>query len=148
MIWNDDWNFIKASWEELDPNVLQPEGEPVCLPHTWYEDGVYYRGDAAYQKAFDWQGKGEQRIFVRFHGVDKVCRVYLNGSLAGTHEGGYSIFCLELTPYLRQEGGNLLTVLVNNEAGKTVSPLSGDFTCFGGIYRKVELLVKNPAHFD
>lgn len=148
MIWNDDWNFIKASWEELDPNVLQPEGEPVCLPHTWYEDGVYYRGDAAYQKAFDWQGKGEQRIFIRFHGVDKVCRVYLNGSLAGTHEGGYSIFCLELTPYLRQEGGNLLTVLVNNEAGKTVSPLSGDFTCFGGIYRKVELLVKNPAHFD
>ena len=143
---NDNWMFAKCERAAVDP-AAPIAGECVTVPHTWYADGNYYQGDAVYQKHFTLTLRGGQHAFLRFDGVDKVCDVFLNGEAVGGHKGGYTRFALELTEALR-EGDNLLTVFVNNEKGQTVSPLSGDFTLFGGIYRKVELLVTEDAYFD
>ena len=143
--WNEDWRFCKCP--DILPDPAQPiEGEAITLPHTWYADEDYYRGDGIYQKRFYLQAAGE-KVFLRFHGVDKCCRIYLNGQEIAHHEGGYTIFAVELTDALAADGENLLSVLVNNEAGETVSPLSGDFACFGGIHRKVELIRTGSIHF-
>lgn len=145
--WNEHWKFKKCDWEDQNPALAMGQGEDVVLPHTWYEDGDYYRGSAVYQKNFQGSWNEKQKVFVKFHGVDKICRVFLNGELMGEHQGGYSMFTLELTSALK-EGNNLLTVYVNNENGSTVCPLSGDFTIFGGIHRKVELIVTELSCFD
>ena len=86
-------------------------------------------------------------MFLSFEGVDKSCRVYLNGAKAGEHQGAYSTFRMDITEALRN-GNNLLTVLVNNEKGTDVNPISGDFTLFGGIYRDVKLILTPEIHFD
>lgn len=144
--WNENWRFCKCPDVLPDP-ALPLEGEAVTLPHTWYTDDDYYRGNAVYQKQFFLTPAQDRQVFVRFHGVDKTCEVYLNGRKIGGHRGGYTIFALELTDDLATDGNNLLTVQVNNEVGETVSPLSGDFASFGGIHRKVELICTGVVHF-
>lgn len=146
--WNEGWRFAKLPWDEVRADVLMDGMEAVKLPHTWYVDGEYYRGDAVYQKAFVLHMEPGKKVFVQFHGVDKVCRVLLNGFFVGEHQGGYSIFTVELTPFLKDRQQNIVTVLVNNENGDRVCPLSGDFTIFGGIHRDVFLLVTDAVHFD
>lgn len=143
---NDGWRFKKGNCEA--PETFFPaDAEPVTLPHTWYEDGEYYQGDACYQKLFPWKKEPGKRVFLSFEGVDKSCRVYLNGAKAGEHQGAYSTFRMDITEALRN-GNNLLTVLVNNEKGTDVNPISGDFTLFGGIYRDVKLILTPEIHFD
>lgn len=143
--WNAGWRF--ATCEAWPDPATAIKGTPVTLPHTWYRDGAYYRGNAIYQKTFALPQATGRHVFLRFHGVDKVCTVYLNGQKIGHHAGGYTIFAVELTNALHTDGANLLTVQVNNEVGETVSPLSGDFTIFGGIHRKVELILTGEVHF-
>ena len=145
-LWNEGWRFAKCPDGPADPAAVLT-GQAVTLPHTWYADGDYYQGDAAYQKTFSLTLEPGQHAFARFNAVDKVCHVYLNGKHIGGHKGGYTRFAVELTDEL-QQGGNLLTVLVNNDAGETVSPLMGDFATFGGIYRDAELIVTGPVRFD
>ena len=143
---NDGWRFKKGNCEASE-TFFPADAEPVTLPHTWYEDGEYYQGDACYQKLFPWKKEPGKRVFLSFEGVDKSCRVYLNGAKAGEHQGAYSTFRMDITEALRN-GNNLLTVLVNNEKGTDVNPISGDFTLFGGIYRDVKLILTPEIHFD
>ena len=144
---NEDWLFAKCENGKPDPGLPLQSGETVTLPHTWYQDGSHYEGDAVYQKRFRLSLQPGQRAFLRLDGVDKACEIYLNGVRLGSHEGGYTRFALEMTEHLVPEE-NLLTVLVNNERGTSVSPLSGDFTLFGGITRRAELLITESACFD
>src|SRR5438477_12842608 len=51
------------------------------------------------------------RAFLEFESVDDSCLVYLNGVLAGRHEGPGAPFALEVGPLLR-EGENQLLVVV------------------------------------
>ena len=46
-----------------------------------------------------------QRVLLRFGAVDYACRVYVNGEMVGTHEGGYTPFSFDITPAL-QPGEN------------------------------------------
>lgn len=143
-LWNDQWQFQiegAADWE------------PVCLPHTWNAldgqdgGGDYYQGKAWYRKRFLSETPWEQ-VFLRFGAVSKRAEVYCNGQLVGSHNGGFSAFTLELTPYLRQ-GENELTVMADNSADLPIYPEYADFTFFGGIYREVELICfDTKAHFD
>ncbi len=146
--WNQGWVFSKKSSEDVDPGILLSGAEPVSVPHTWYVDGEYYQGDGIYQKVFTPDLDPGQRMFCRFYGVDKVCSVFLNGQKIGGHEGGYSIFALEMTHCVKNHEQNILTVIANNEKGDHVNPLSGDFTIFGGIIRRVEMIIAEQTCFD
>lgn len=146
MDFNLGWRFGKLEAGRPDP-ALPFTGEEISLPHTWYADGDYYRGEALYQKGFSFSPEEGRRVFLRFDGVDNHCEAWLNGIFLGEHRGGYTAFALELTDALR-EGENLLSVFVSNAKDDTISPLSGDFTIFGGIYRKVVLLVTEKTCFD
>ena len=55
-----------------------------------------------------------RRILLRFGAVDFEARVYVNGELAGTHRGGYTPFCLDITPLLK-EGENDLCLRAEDQ---------------------------------
>ncbi|MEC3878145.1 glycoside hydrolase family 2 protein [Parapedobacter sp. 10938] len=42
----------------------------------------------------------KQQVLLHFGAVDWKCDVYVNGQKAGTHEGGYDPFSIDITPYL------------------------------------------------
>ncbi len=125
----------------------------VSLPHTWNnkdgQDGGndYYRGTCIYDcevKKPDFS-EGE-RVYLQFHGVNASADVTLNNKKVCHHDGGYATFRVDVTEIL--EDTNKLVVEVDNSVNDHVYPQKADFTFYGGIYRDVEFLVVNEAHFD
>ena len=54
-----------------------------------------------------------KRILLHFGAVDYSCTVYVNGVCAGEHEGGYTPFALDVTPFL-SDGENDLCLRVED----------------------------------
>ena len=145
------WRFTKG-----DPSGAQSPGfddsawSGVSIPHTWNVDdgargGDYYRGPGWYRLHLDVTPEMAGRsLFLRFGAAALVSKVYVNGEWVGDHAGGFSAFCFEVTKWLKP-GDNVVAVLVDNSIKKDVTPLSGDFTVYGGLYREVKLLVLNPV---
>jgi beta-galactosidase/beta-glucuronidase len=123
----------------------------VTLPHTFTVetgDGEYYRGPGWYRRAFEIAAiRPERKLFVEFDGAALVADVHLNGRKVCRHEGGHAAFRCDLTPALAV-GRNVLAVRVDNSPTRTVTPLGGDFTVFGGLYRPVSLIETDNVHFD
>ena len=76
-----------------------------------------------YQREFtipaEWQGRD---VVLNFGAVDYTARVYLNGSLVGSHTGGFGAFSFNITDKL-QEGTNTLTVMVQDNTEESTQPL-------------------------
>lgn len=124
---------------------------PVTLPHTWNaldgQDGGndYWRGIGTYEIGLPDPTPGKKQ-YIEIRGANHVATVYCNGRELGTHKGGFSTFRYELTKALKPEG-NTLTVAVSN-APSDIYPQSADFTFFGGLYRDVNFIETDGAHFD
>lgn len=119
---------------------------PVTIPHTWnanYIEGTthYNREMMVYQRNLEviteMNGK---RLFLYFEGVNSSADVFVNRRSAGSHLGGYTAFCLEITDYVNS-GNNELEVWVSNAYRTDVLPISGDFNVYGGIHRPCHLIV-------
>ena len=123
----------------------------VALPHTWNaldgQDGGadYWRGIGTYEIDLPAPTKGKKQ-YIELQGANHVATVYCNGREMGTHKGGFSTFRYDLTPAMKDEG-NVLTVVVTN-AVSDVYPQNADFTFYGGLYRDVNFIEVNEAHFD
>jgi len=138
----------------LTAALFAKEGEafaPVALPHTWNaldgQDGGadYWRGIGTYKIDLPNPTKGKKQ-YIEIQGANHVATVYCNGRELGTHKGGFSTFRFDLTPAMRAEG-NVLTVTVTN-AVSDIYPQNADFTFYGGLYRDVNFIEVEDAHFD
>ena len=145
----DGWYFEKSPNQILPP--FQLGGESIVLPHTWNPEAErdYYRVVCLYTRelSLDRTLVGK-RLYLEFLGANSVCTVYLNQQLVGSHRGGYSTFRFDITENYDWNGRNLLAVVVDNAETNDVSPLFGDFTIFGGLYREVRVLAVPETHFD
>ena len=140
---NDNWIFTYHDGNK----------QTVNIPHTWNnidgQDGGndYYRGTCTYNKTFEAPLFNEnQCVYLQFKGVNASAKVYLNGNIIITHDGGYSTFRVDITDHIRET--NELTVEVDNSVNDKVYPQKADFTFYGGIYRDVDLIILNKNHFD
>ena len=134
-----DWRFYHAS--QLDIS----DADYISLPHTWQDAlGSYGSGSSAanYIRTLniprEWMGK---RLFLRFGGVQSVAGVFVNGSFAGAHKGGFTAFTVEITNVVRYGAENFIRVVVSNDMRSDVLPISSDMDLTAGIYRGVELVV-------
>lgn len=148
------WRFHKgeaaAAWrEDFEPK----DWLNVTLPHTFNagdgeDGGGYYRGPAWYRRVLTLPAAPTgSRLLLQFEGAALAADVYVNGRQVGRHEGGYAGFRFDVTDLVRA-GANLVAVRVDNSAGETIAPLGGDFTVFGGLYRRVSLLSVPDVHVD
>jgi len=171
---NRDWTFNYFPAPQLDtaPGMLAYDDRrwpAVAVPHTWStfettrelhpfiqaaaerDDPYWWHGWGWYRKRFvpgpELVGR---RVFAEFDGVQKYSRVYLNGRFVGEHKGGYTSFSFDLTPYVRPGAENVLAVAVSNRRddhfGGIAPMTAGNFNVYGGIYRDVRLVVKDPIH--
>ena len=151
---NKEWKFIQK--DAGLPTVLPTDWQQVDLPHTWNAvdghdgNGSYDRGRYWYAKTFATpkQAFGGDRIFVEVLAAGQQATVYVNGTEVTYHEGGYSIFRVDITEQCKEEGENLLVIACSNEYKDSVYPQSADFTFYGGLYRGVNIISVPEAHFD
>jgi len=129
--------------------------EQVNLPHTWNAvdgndgNGSYLRTTGVYTRTFTApkQPREGGRTYVEVLAAALNSTVKVNGQVATTHEGGFSIFRADVTD-LCHEGENELIIEVSNEDTPSMYPSSADFTFYGGLYRGVNLISVPNAHFD
>lgn len=68
-------------------------------PQVWYSKRVLIPQEA--------EG---QRVILHFQAVDYIAKVWVNGVLAGSHQGAYAAFSFDITPYLTFGGENVITL--------------------------------------
>ena len=150
---NDGWTFLKGNIIRASDSIYNEKGwETIVIPHTWnaeaYTDKAYYKGVGWYRKKLSlsesWNGK---QIFLKFEAASKAASVFVNGRLVGEHQGGYTAFTIDITPYCSFSSSNIIAVKVDNSRND-IPPISGDFTFFGGIYRDVWIIAVSKQHFD
>ena len=119
------------------------------VPGDWNTQSdqlFFYEGTVWYKKSFDYQLRGDARLFVYFGAANYVCEVYLNGEKIGQHEGGFTPFNFEITRLVRPTG-NFLVVKVDNKRRRDAVPtLMTDWWNYGGLTRQVTL-IETPATF-
>ncbi len=77
------------------------------------------------------------RLFLRFGAVDRMARVYVNGTYAGEHGGGYTPFKLDITA-LAAAGVNEIAVEVENDvSANTPSGKQSKGESHGCFYSRV-----------
>lgn len=149
---NHEWLFVP---EKLDHDVPDSRFERVTLPHTNKcfsrpsVDNADYQFISTYRRHFSLTAGEVQdkRIFIDFDGVMLTGTVFINGTLLGVHQGGFTPFSYEITAHVTA-GDNLLTVWVDATEDQAVPPYGAlvDFLTFGGIYRDVSLRIVDPCY--
>ncbi|MCI6036000.1 MAG: glycoside hydrolase family 2 protein, partial [Firmicutes bacterium] len=151
--WNENWKFTKDAVTVSDKTTSAGNWETLDLPHTWNgEDGQdggndYYRGTCYYaknlSKAEITEGK---EVYIEFEAANSSAELFVNGESIAKHDGGYSTWRANITPYLKDE--NEIVVAVDNAPNDHVYPQNADFTFYGGLYRKVSLILVDETRFD
>ena len=135
------WGYRPVSDTGLKSSMKQ-----VTVPHTWnanYIPGTrsYNREMMVYRRDLEiTPDMKDKRLFLYFEGVNSSATVLVNNKYVGSHKGGYTAFCMEVTDYAKQ-GTNKLEVWVTNAYNPEILPISGDFNIYGGIHRPCHLLV-------
>ena len=144
----NDWHSLKEfddSWE----NITVPSNY-----NTNTGDLTKYEGITWYACEFPTRLVHKDDNFIRlaFRGVLLRSRVWLNGTLLGKREGGYTPFYFNVTKLLKKKGTNTLVVKTDNRHTWTSIPPkirqahTPGWHTYGGIYRDV-YLESIPRHY-
>lgn len=148
---NREWRYrIGDHTEAKNVTFDDSSWDTVGLPHSfsipYFLSKDFYVGYGWYRKSIYIENLKDVNVFLEFDGVFQDTEVYVNGQLAGQHRGGYTAFCIDITPYAHK-GDNIIAVRVNNLWQPTVAPRGGEHVFSGGIYRSVRLVCKSAkAH--
>ncbi len=133
--------FDDAGWRHLD------------LPHDWGIEGPFkqeYPGETGrlpwwgvgwYRKHFDVPAADAgRRCFLDIDGAMAYATVWCNGQFVGGWPYGYASWQVDLTPFLKPGGSNVVAIRLDNP------PDSSRWYPGGGIYRHVWLEKTAPIH--
>jgi beta-galactosidase len=134
--------FDDTAWRVLD------------LPHDWGIETDFsmanrdagtgklaWVGAAWYRKTFRLPaGFAGQHVYLDVDGAMAYANIWLNGHYAGGWPYGYSSFQVDLTPYLKADGDNVIAIRLNDP------PNSSRWYPGGGLYRNVWLEAAGDVH--
>ncbi|MDP4281924.1 MAG: glycoside hydrolase family 2 TIM barrel-domain containing protein, partial [Bacteroidota bacterium] len=150
------WKFAKGPNEKAYlPSFNDSRWQEVNLPHDWAIEGpVIVNGDGSTGK-LPWKGEGWYRkkmmipaeykgkeIYLLCDGIMAFPEIYINGTLAGRWDYGYSSFYVDITPYLKPGRDNVIAVHADTRNHES------RWYPGAGIYRKIQMIVMNPVHIN
>ncbi len=134
--------FDDSRWRTLD------------LPHDWGIEGPFDQNLPGPTGKLPWAGVGWYRkhftlpatdagkqVFLDIDGAMAYSSVWLNRQFVGGWPYGYTSFRLDLTPYAKFGGDNVLAIRLENP------PNSSRWYPGSGLYRNVWLVKTSPVHF-
>jgi beta-galactosidase/beta-glucuronidase len=156
----DDANAgLDADWasgsRKFSRNITVPycfESRLSGIGDTSFHPWIWYRRAVALPP--EWKG---QRVLLHFGAVNYWSMVWVNGRLAGSHEGGNTPFTLDVTPLL-QPSANILTVRAHFPPTDRYIPRGKQFwepksksifyTRTSGIWQPVWMEPVGASYFD
>ena len=149
---NQDWLYAPQAVAESAPDSIF---ERITLPHSNKRfpyhnfDDQEYQFISTYRKRFTLPEplKG-RRLYLDFDGALTATTVTLNGHTFAEHKGGFTPFSFDITPYVRENGENLLSISLDSRERPDIPPFgyTVDYMVFGGIYRDVSLRYVAPVY--
>jgi len=134
-------DFDDSSWRQIN------------LPHDWAIEGPFTHsggggmgrlpsdGIGWYRKHLDIPATDAGKsLFLDVDGAMSYATVWLNGQLVGGWPYGYASWRVDLTPYAKPGGQNVLVIRLDNP------PNSSRWYPGAGIYRNVWLVKTQPVH--
>ena len=97
-----------AAWPLTIEVPFPPESAASGIGDTGYHYACWYERD--FKLALT-----DQHVLLHFGAVDYTARVWVNGRLVATHEGGHTPFRADITFALKAAGRQTVTVLVNDD---------------------------------
>ncbi|QHL86819.1 DUF4982 domain-containing protein [Nibribacter ruber] len=140
-----DWAIYGPFDKEIDKQVvaIEQNGEKVASEKTGRTGALPYIGEAWYRNEFTLPHyKKGQKVLIVFEGAMSEPRVFLNGQKVGEWAYGYSYFYFDITDQVLEGKKNILAVHLTNQ-GESSRWYPG-----AGLYRKVQVIVKNKESID
>ncbi len=139
------WKFNPHVIQGFEKELDSPGWSDIQVPGEWSMQGfnVDSAVTAGYFRTFivprDWKQK---RIKLRFNAVYSEAIVFINGQKAGSHNGGFTAFELDITDLVNVGKTNTLALAVKNESLENSLSSGSRYAChpLGGISRSVYLM--------
>ncbi|SES06252.1 glycoside hydrolase family 2 protein [Salipaludibacillus aurantiacus] len=155
---NGVWKFNKDPAQTGERESWQeglPQGMEVTVPHIWQTEGgslLHYTGMAWYEKevSIDQPGTGK-KIHLHFAAVDYEAMVWINGKYAGSHEGGFTPFSIDITDKLNETGQQRIVVRVYDPQDNAEIPIGKQgswYTRVSGIWQDVWLEINEELFIE
>lgn len=155
---NENWVFKRLDTPSdtalFYRNSIETDWTSVTLPHTTQlEPKVVqkqWQGISWYRKNFSIPSEMEgKRLFLKFEGAMNIAEIWVNEKKMIRHQGGYLPFVIDITEQVDIDSQNTIAVRLDNRDNPITGPKplhTLDFNTYGGIYRNVWLVAKNPLY--
>jgi beta-galactosidase/beta-glucuronidase len=129
-----DWKSLNGEWDfAMDPRArwrLPRDvewGARIVVPFApeTARSGISDTGlnrQCWYRRSFEVDELVNDRLILHFGAVDYVATVWVDGTLAGSHEGGYTPFALDITDIVRTERTHEIVVRAEDDPADLAKP--------------------------
>ena len=123
--------------------------DALTVPRDWNSQRTelfYYEGTIWYKKDFKYSLKKDRLLHIYFGAANYEAQVWLNGNYVGSHVGGFTPFCFDVTSHLKKGDNTVVVRVCNRRSADGVPTLNSDWWNYGGLTRDV-LLVETPTAY-
>jgi len=140
-----DWAIKGPFDKEVDKQVvaIKQDGEKIPTEKTGRTGALPHIGVGWYRKSLDVsEVKSDSKVILLFEGAMSDAQVFINGKKVGGWPYGYNYFYFDISSFLSSDQENILAVRLEN------LPQSSRWYPGAGLYRKVQLIVKDKISFN
>ena len=123
----------------------------IKVPGDWNtqkESLLYYEGGFWYERHFQYQPQPGHRAFLHIGAANYRSRVWVNGQLLCTHEGGFTQFDCEATQAVKAGENSVVIFVDSTRIADGVPTLKTDWWNYGGLTRDVSLVTVPQRFID
>lgn len=131
--------FDDSMWDAK--SLPQPENELTGLESVegaeTYEDGVWYRREFEMDETYMYK-----EVFLKCLSISYICDIWINGHWIGYHEGGFTPFAFNISPYIQFGEPNVIFIRIDNPPWgsrlDTIPAIAGtDYFNYTGIIQDI-----------